>query len=103
MALVPEPPEYVAMPPSLSARVGVPAVVLTVTAELKLTVSVTTLPAFKSPLPPLIPGPEVTIDDTVGMVEERTVICATEVCHQLLATYSLETQNVFGLLGSGMA
>ena len=49
------------MPPSLRLSVGVPLVVLTVTGSLQLTVSVTTWPVLRLPLPLVIPGPEVTI------------------------------------------
>ena len=54
------------MPPSLSVSVGVPPA--TVTASLRFTVSVTTLPAPRSPDPAVIPVPEATTDDTVGAV-----------------------------------
>ena len=54
------------MPPSLRVSVGVPPAVLTVTAALKLTVSVTTSPALRSPVPPVIPVPEAAIDETVS-------------------------------------
>ena len=40
----------------------------TVTASLRLTVSVTVLPASRSPLPPVMPVPDATTDDTVGVV-----------------------------------
>ena len=56
------------MPPSLRVSVGEPPVVLTVTAALKLTVSVTTWPALRSPLPLVIPVPEVAIEETVSAV-----------------------------------
>jgi hypothetical protein len=39
-----------------------PPLVLTVTAALRLTVNVTTLPAFRSPPPLAIPVPEVAIE-----------------------------------------
>ena len=45
--------------------VGVPPVVLTVTASLQLTVSVTTWPVPRLPLPLVIPGPDGTIEETV--------------------------------------
>src|SRR6266576_1516696 len=91
------------MPPSLRVSVGVPPVVLTVTAALKLTVSVTTLPALRSPPPLAMPVPEGTIE--VGAVPPRfwIAIRATDVCHQPLATYSFDIQNEFGLLGSTVA
>jgi len=54
------------VPPSLSVSVGVPPVVLTVTGSLQFTVSVTTWPVPRSPLPLVIPGPEVPIEATVG-------------------------------------
>ena len=54
------------MPPSLSVKVGVPPA--TVTASLRLTVSVTTLPVVRSPAPELMPVPDATTDDTVGVV-----------------------------------
>ena len=54
------------MPPSLSVSVGVPPA--TVTASLRLTVSVTTLPAARSPAPAVMPVPDATTDDTVGAV-----------------------------------
>ena len=56
------------MPPSLSVSVGVPPLVLTVTASLKVTVSVTTLPALRSPAPLVMPVPEAAIEATVGAV-----------------------------------
>src|SRR5436305_11105016 len=49
--------------PILSVSVGVPPE--TVTASLRLTVSVTTWPAFKSPVPAVIPVPVATTDETV--------------------------------------
>ena len=52
----------------MSASVGEPPAVLTVTGALKLTVKVTALLAFRSPLPLVIPVPEVTIELTVGAV-----------------------------------
>ena len=51
------------MPPSLSVSVGVPPAVLTVTLSLILSVSVTVLPALRSPL-----AGDSTTDDTVGAV-----------------------------------
>ena len=54
------------MPPSFSVSVGVPPA--TVTASLRFTVSVTTLPAPRSPEPAVIPVPEATTEDTVGAV-----------------------------------
>ena len=54
------------MPPSLRVSVGVPPA--TVTASLMFSVSVTTLPALRSPLPPVMPLPEAASDDTVGAV-----------------------------------
>ena len=54
------------MPPSLRVSVGVPPA--TVTASLRLSVSVTILPASRSPVPLLIPVPDATSDDTVGDV-----------------------------------
>jgi hypothetical protein len=42
--------------------------VLTVTTSLKVIVNVTVLPAFKSPLPFVMPDPESLIDKTVGAV-----------------------------------
>ena len=56
------------MPPSLRVSVGVPPLVLTVTASLKLTVSVTTLPAFRLPVPLVMPVPVATIEAIVGAV-----------------------------------
>src|ERR1700733_13038781 len=56
------------MPPSLRVRVGVPLVVLIVTASLMATVNVTVLPTPRSPLPLVMPLPEVVNDDTVGVV-----------------------------------
>jgi hypothetical protein len=53
----------------LSASDGVPPLVLTVTAALKFTVSVTTLPALRSPAPLVMPVPEATIEATVVAVE----------------------------------
>src|SRR5258706_508714 len=92
------------MPPSLRVSVGAPPVVLTVTASLKLTVSVTTWPVFRSPLPLVTPVPEVAIEETVGAVTGFSIATwATAVCHQPLATYSLDIQNEFGLLGSTVA
>ena len=52
------------MPPSFSISVGVPPA--TVTASLMLSVSVTMLPIVRSPVPLVIPAPEVAIDATVG-------------------------------------
>ena len=52
------------MPPSLSVNVGVPPA--TVTASLIVRVKVTTWPAFRSPLPLVIPEPDVATDITVG-------------------------------------
>ena len=46
------------MPPSLRVSVGVPPAVLTVTASLMVSVSVTTWPALRSPLPLVIPVPD---------------------------------------------
>jgi len=43
-----------------------PPELLTVTASLKATVSVTTLPAFRLPLPLVMPDPEAAIEDIVG-------------------------------------
>ena len=40
----------------------------TVTASLRLTVNVTTLPAARSPVPAVIPVPDVATDDTEGVV-----------------------------------
>ena len=102
---MPEPPTKVAAPPSLRVSVGVPPVVLTVTAALKLTVSVTAWPAFRSPLPPVIPVPELAIEEIAGEVAAGPwiVTLATDVCHQLLATYSFESQNELRLLGSTVA
>ena len=40
----------------------------TVTASLRFSVSVTTLPAARLPLPDVMPVPEATTDDTVGAV-----------------------------------
>ena len=54
------------MPPSLSVSVGVPPA--TVTASLRFSVSVTILPALRSPAPELMPVPDATTDDTVGVV-----------------------------------
>ena len=70
---MPEPPTKVAAPPSLRVSVGVPPVVLTVTAALKLTVSVTAWPAFRSPLPPVIPVPELAIEEIAVAV---VLICS---------------------------
>ena len=55
-----------AIPPPLRVSVGVPPA--TVTASLKLTVSVTTLPAARSPAPAVMPVPDATTDATVGVV-----------------------------------
>src|ERR1700737_3733152 len=54
------------MPPSLRVSVGVPPA--TVTASFRLTVNVTTLPAARSPVPAVIPVPDVATDDTEGVV-----------------------------------
>ena len=54
------------MPPSLSVSVGVPPA--TVTASLRFTVSVTTLPASRSPAPAVMPVPDATTEATVGAV-----------------------------------
>src|SRR5262245_34175947 len=88
------------MPPSLRVSVGEPPVVVTVTAALKLTVSVITFPEFRSPAPLVIPVPEVAIDVTVGAPMSWIATWATEVCHQPFATYSFDSQNEFGLFGS---
>src|ERR1700729_360965 len=56
------------MPPSLRVRVGVPLVVLIVTASLMATVNVTVLQPPRSPLPLVMPLPEVVTDDPVGVV-----------------------------------
>ncbi len=53
------------MPPSFSTSVGVP---LTVTASLSATVSSTTSPALRMPVPARMPVPEVVIDETTGAV-----------------------------------
>ena len=53
------------MPPSLSVSVGVPFA--TVTASLRLTVSVTRWPASRSPEPVVMPIPDVVTDETVGV------------------------------------
>ena len=45
-----------------------PPLVLTVTAALKFTVSVTTLPALRSPAPLVMPVPEAAIEATVVAV-----------------------------------
>ena len=50
----------------MSVSVGEPPA--TVTASLRLSVSVTTLPAARSPDPAVIPVPDATTDDTVGAV-----------------------------------
>ncbi len=55
-----------AVPPSLSVSVGVPPA--TVTASLRFTVSVTTVPALRSPVPDVMPVPVATTDDTEGVV-----------------------------------
>ena len=74
--------------------------VLTVTAALKFTVSVTTWPALRSPAPLMMPVPELTIEETVGPDAVFWIaIRATAVCHQPLATYSFDIQNEFGLFG----
>ena len=57
-----------AVPPSLRVSVGVPPVVLTVTASLMATVSVTVLPTPRSPLPLVMPVPAAATDDTTGVV-----------------------------------
>ena len=54
------------MPPSLSVSVGVPPA--TVTASLRFSVSVTTLPTPRSPDPAVMPVPDATTEDTVGAV-----------------------------------
>ena len=54
------------MPPSLSVSVGVPPA--TVTASLRLTVSVTTLAGVEVAAPPVMPVPEAATDATVGAV-----------------------------------
>ena len=51
--------------------------VLTVTASLKATVSVTTLPAFRLPLPFVIPAPDATTEETVGGVVSIAVLIVT--------------------------
>ena len=66
--MVPEPPTKVAVPPSLRVSVGEPPVVLTVTASLMLTVSVTPWPVPRLPLPLVIPVPEVAIELTLGRI-----------------------------------
>ena len=54
------------MPPSLSVSVGVPPA--TVTASLRLSVSVTRLAGIKIAAPLLMPVPDVSTDVTVGVV-----------------------------------
>ena len=75
----------------------------TVTVPLKLTVRVTAVAAPKTPLPLVMPVPEVATEEMIGTLELVISTLATEVCHQLLATYSFEIQNAFGLVGSGIA
>src|SRR5262249_58866956 len=65
-AFPPGPSSDLAVPPLLSDSVGVPPA--TVTASLRFTVSVTTLPTPSVPLPEVIPAPEATTEDTVGPV-----------------------------------
>ena len=50
----------------MRVSVGVPPA--TVTALLRLTVSVTTLPAPRSPVPAVMPVPDATTEDTEGVV-----------------------------------
>jgi hypothetical protein len=63
------------LPTSFNASVGVPPEVLTVTASLNATVSVTTLPAFRLPLPFVIPAPDATTEETVGGVLSILMVC----------------------------
>ena len=73
------------MPPSLSVSVGVPPA--TVTASLMASVSVTTLPVLRSPLPLVIPVPEVATEFTVGAVVSICRVPAGDSAPERLALF----------------
>ena len=64
------------MAPSLSVSVGVPPA--TVTASLRVSVSVTASPALRSPEPFVIPLPEAATDETAGATVFTVTVRAAE-------------------------